>query len=221
MTGHVFRMLAISALLSLTALASAVVKPALTAPADAPDLEALIPDAFGVWRRVELSQAVLPAEFDIKPGEAVAYRAYRDDLGRVVTLVAAYGPPLGDSVRLHRPEKCYVAQGFEIASRGEREVKIGARTIPTVDLDAQGPSRREAVTYWLRDGAAFTTKPSDNGWRRLARRSAAIGDGALLRVSSVNTGAPQFSLHRQFLQALSEAFSPEASRVFLGPEGGA
>lgn len=221
MTGHIFRIGFISALLALTALAAAMVRPVSTAPADAPDLEALIPESFGIWRRIALSQAVLPAEFDLKPGEAIAYRAYRDDLGRVVTLVAAYGPPLGDSVRLHRPEKCYVAQGFEIISREEGEMKVGARAIPTVDLDTQSPSRREAVTYWLRDGDAFTTKSSDNGWRRLARRGAAVSDGALLRVSSANADAPQFSLHRQFLQALSEALSPEASRVFLGPEDGA
>ncbi|MEL7486131.1 MAG: exosortase C-terminal domain/associated protein EpsI, partial [Pseudomonadota bacterium] len=115
--GVAVRTIVVSAVMALVAAASAIVAPPSREIAAAPDLERLLPDAFGAWRRIPLQDTVLPPETNLSRGEAVAYRAYRDDLGRVVTLVAAYGPPLGDSVRLHRPEKCYAAQGFLVKER--------------------------------------------------------------------------------------------------------
>ncbi|MEK7264976.1 MAG: exosortase C-terminal domain/associated protein EpsI [Pseudomonadota bacterium] len=217
MNGHFIRVAFIAGLMVLTGLSTASVKPASPVTAAAPDLETLLPDDFGPWRRAEISQAVLPAESELGPGEAVAYRAYRDDLGRIITLVAAYGPPLGDSVRLHRPEKCYVAQGFEILSRSESRIGARGRSVPIVNLDTQSPSRREAVSYWLRDGDAFTTQSSDNGWRRLKVGSAPL-DGALIRVSSASGDAPQFELQEKFLTDFSAALSPDAAAILLGRE---
>ncbi|HBK90591.1 MAG TPA: EpsI family protein [Parvularcula sp.] len=203
----------IAALMMLAGAATAIVAPGAGREAvAAPDLEALLPEAFGVWRRVPLADAVLPAEAALGPGEAVAYRAYADDLGRIVTLVAAYGPPLGDSVRLHRPETCYRAQGFAIIAR-----KVGeAGDIPVVNLDAQSSARREAVTYWLREGADFSVRAADSQWRRLTRRRAAAADGALVRVSSISADRPQFDLHAEFLSGFTAALDPEARRLLAG-----
>lgn len=219
MNGHLIRVGFIAALMALTGLATASLKPVRETVAAAPDLDALLPEEFGAWKRVAISQAVLPAESEPGPGEAVAYRAYSDDLGRVITLVAAYGPPRGDSVRLHRPEKCYVAQGFEILDRRESVVDARGRAVPIINLSTQSPSRHEAVSYWLRDGDAFTTRPIDTGWRRL-KSGSGPSDGALLRVSSVYGENPQFDLHEKFLAAFSSALSPEAAAVLLGPERG-
>lgn len=216
MSAHQVRLVFIAALLTLAAAGAALVRPASRAPVDAPDLEAMLPEAFADWRRVTLSQAVLPAETELAPGEAVAYRAYRDNFGRTVTMVAAYGPPLGDSVRLHRPEKCYVAQGFAIRRRMESALPLANRAIPIVNLDTESPSRREAVTYWLRDGSGFTTQASDFGWRRLNRDGSRPLDGALVRVSTINAELPQFDLHRDFLTAFVAAIDEEAAAVLLG-----
>lgn len=215
MNGHHIRIIFIAGLMALTALATARLNPRTEIAGAAPNIEEMLPEEFGAWRRVEISQAVLPAETELGPGEAVAYRAYRDDLGRVVTLVAAYGPPLGDSVRLHRPEKCYAAQGFEILSRSDGVIAMRGRLIPIISLDTQGPSRREAVTYWLRDGVNFSAKSSDHGWRRLKNRKE-LADGALLRISTIYGEAPQFDLHEEFLKDFSSALGPEASSLLLG-----
>jgi EpsI family protein len=163
---------------------------------------------------VALTNAVLPPESKLGPGEAVAYRAYVDDLGRLVTLVAAYGPPLGDSVRLHRPETCYGAQGFAINARAV----AAAAGIPVVNLDTKSPSRREAVTYWLREGAAFTVRASDSQRRRLTRGFAAAPDGALVRISTISAERPQFDLHREFIEDFTSALSPDARRLLLGKD---
>ena len=189
----------IALLMTLASAATAVVTPrASDGAAAAPDLDAILPDDFGVWRRVPLTDAVLPPESKLGPGEAVAYRAYADDLGRVVTLVAAYGPPLGDSVRLHRPETCYGAQGFAINAR-----HVGAAgDIPVVNLDAQSSARREGVTYWLREGDDFSVR--------------AAADGALVRVSSTSADRPQFELHKEFLEDFAAALGPDARRLLAG-----
>lgn len=219
MTAHRIRILFIAGLMALTGLATARLEPAAQGIAAAPDLEAMLPDAFGAWRRVEISQAVLPPETELGAGEAVAYRAYKDDLGRVITLVAAYGPPLGDSVRLHRPEKCYAAQGFEILARSDSALPLRGRDVPVVNLDTKSPARNEAVSYWLRDGDAYTTTSADNGWRRLKGGTGPL-DGALIRVSSAYGDTPQFDLHEEFLTEFSAALSADAAATLLGPERG-
>jgi EpsI family protein len=203
----------IAVLMLLASVATAVVTPRASGEvADAPDLDAMLPEEFGVWRRVPLADAVLPPEATLGPGEAVAYRAYADDLGRIVTLVAAYGPPLGDSVRLHRPETCYGAQGFAINAR-----KVGAAgDIPVVNLDAQSSARREGVTYWLREGDDFSVRAADSQWRRLTRGKGAAADGALVRVSSISADRPQFELHAEFLKDFTAALGPEARRLLAG-----
>jgi EpsI family protein len=203
----------IAVFMTLASAGTAMVSPrADTTRAAAPDLGAMLPDAFGVWRRVALSDAVLPPESKLGPGEAVAYRAYADDLGRIVTLVAAYGPPLGDSVRLHRPETCYGAQGFAINAR-----TVGAAgAIPVVNLDAQSPARREGVTYWLREGDGFSVRAADSQWRRLTRGDGAAADGALVRVSSISAERPQFDLNREFLEDFAAALGPDARRLLTG-----
>lgn len=203
----------IAVLMALASAGTAMLSPRSSAiEAQAPDLDAMLPEAFGVWRRVSLADAVLPAESRLGPGEAVAYRAYADDLGRVVTLVAAYGPPLGDSVRLHRPETCYGAQGFAINTRA-----IGAAgPIPVVNLDAQSPARREGVTYWLREGGDFSVRAADSQWRRLTRGLGAAADGALVRVSSISADRPQFDLHQEFLKDFAAALQGDARRLLVG-----
>lgn len=206
------RTLFLAVLMALAGAAMSTVRPVGAQTVAAPDLDAMLPGDFGRWRRVALSDAVLPAEASLGPGEAVAYRAYADDLGRLVTLVAAYGPPLGDSVRLHRPETCYAAQGFAIAARAVS----AAAGIPVVNLDVESPARREAVTYWLREGEAFTVRAGDSQWRRLLRGFAAAPDGALVRVSTIGAERPQFDLNREFIEDFAAALPADARRLLLG-----
>lgn len=219
MTAHALRMLFVSALLGMTGIATAALSPAShTVDVSAPDLDAMLPRAFDGWSQVDLATIVLPQESETSKGEAVAYRAYADELGRIVTVVAAYGPPLSDSVRLHRPETCYAAQGFSIRSRSVATVSDRLGDIPVVNLDAESQSRRESVTYWLREGSTFTTSAGDLGWRRLRRGFGGSSEGALLRVSTVSRDAAQFDLNMEFLAAFADALGADARAVLLGEE---
>jgi len=215
-TGMAFRVIFVSLLMVLTALSAAQLSPVAVTPAAAPDLEAMLPDEFGGWRRTPLGAAVLPAESELGPGEAVAYRAYQDDLGRIITLVAAYGPPLGDSVRLHRPESCYVAQGFAIVDRTVGAIETSGGKTPVVRLAAQSPSRKEAVTYWLRSGPGFVTSAPESQLIVLRSGFGKPLDGALIRVSTIYGGDPLFDAHERFLREFAAALDDDARALFLG-----
>lgn len=211
----------IAAMMLVAAAGVAAVKPAPTSVAT-PDIEAMLPEAFGDWRRVPISDAVLPRELRLGAGEAVAYRAYRDNLGRVVTLVAAYGPPLGDSVRLHRPESCYVAQGYVIKSREIGRVELAGVEATLVRLDASGPAHDEAVTYWLRSGSSFVTTGATAQWLILKDGRMSGLDGALVRASSSGRDPALFKIQEEFLKSFSEALSSNARALLIGaPDGDA
>ena len=204
------RALFLAVLMGMVSIGVAILKPAPTANALAPDLEALLPDHFAGWTRMDQASAVLPPEATLGPGEAVAYRAYRDPAGRIVTLVAAYGPPLGDSVRLHRPESCYVAQGFSIRDREVRTVQLGAVAAPAVRLVAQQDRRIETVSYVMRDGNAFVSSAAGHGLLSLTRAFESASDGILVRISTSGAGVGADGVHDDFLKAFGDALSPDA-----------
>ncbi len=197
-------------------------QPPAAAPV-APTLDAYLPDAFGAWRRAPLGDAVLPAEGELGPGEAVEYRAYTDDLGRLITLVIAYGPPMGDGVRLHRPENCYRAQGFAVVDRAIDRAAGPKGAIPVVHLTTERVARREAVTYWLRDGADFATAEPQRQLFALKRgleRADFRADGALVRVSTGFGAEPNFGIHTEFLADFARALPPAGRRLLMGAKPG-
>ncbi|MEL7491510.1 MAG: exosortase C-terminal domain/associated protein EpsI [Pseudomonadota bacterium] len=209
----------VAVLMAMAAVATAVVRPAAPIEVAAPDLDQLLPEKIDEWRRIPLSDAVLPAEASLLPGEAVAYRAYRNTLGRVVTLVVAYGPPLGDSVRLHRPERCYTAQGFQISRRRISQLTVDDQKIATVHMLAQNPTRNEAVSYWLRSGPSFMTHAQFQQFLLFKRGIAQPLDGALIRVSTKGADAAQFAIHEEFLRAFYNSLSQEAAVQLLDVDG--
>jgi EpsI family protein len=126
--------------------------------------------------------------------------------------VLAYGPPQGDAVRLHRPEICYVSQGYVVALRGVRRGAVA----PIVEMSAGNHARREAVSYVLRDGADFTTHSADAQLNALRDIGGAPSDGALLRVSSQGDADAQFELNRRFIEDFASAAPPELQKLLFG-----
>lgn len=211
------RALVVAALMLAVAAGAASVMPAPSAAGPAPDLQSMLPEAFGEWSAAPIAEAVLPKEIDLKRGEAIAYRAYQDRAGRVVTLVAAYGPPLGDSVRLHRPESCYVAQGYRIAERTIAMLDLAGRRAAVIRLSAESPTRAETISYWLRSGEAFTAD-STAAQLEVFRKRRNL-DGALVRVSSQGRDALLLDLQAGFMRDFAAALDVEGRRLLLG--GGA
>lgn len=210
------RALFVAAVMVATALSTASLVPraAVDVPV-APALGAHLPGQFADWRPIEISSIVLPPEGDLGPGEAVEYRAWRNRAGRVVTLVTAYGPPLGDSVRLHRPETCYRAQGYQVRARSVERLATVAGMTDIVRLKTEKALRRETVTYWLRDGDAYVTNAPAAQLLFFKRGMMGPSDGALIRISSSGDASATRRLHDQFLKDFVEALSPEARALFM------
>jgi EpsI family protein len=88
------------------------------------DLESMVPKAFGDWTYVPsaISQVDLSVRRDGEEGtntrvyDQVLMRTYRNAQGQSVMLALAWGRQQRQEVKIHRPELCYVAQGFRIES---------------------------------------------------------------------------------------------------------
>lgn len=198
----------VSAALALSGLATALVGPAPKAPAPRAALADMLPDEIDGWREIQLNNAVLPADWEPAPGDDVAFRAYRDAYGRIVTLVVATGDGGSDSVRLHRPETCYTAQGFAILGRDE--FAAAEQTPPIVFLRAQNAARTEAISYWLREGGAYNRPVSS-----IEKIFDVAGAAALFRVSSTALNAQDADLHRAFIDDFLAAADRDLRSLLL------
>lgn len=177
-----------------------------------PDLENIMPDSFAGWRTLPVSDAVKPLEDITADGQAVLYRAYASPAGERVTLVLAYGPALGDAVRLHRPEVCYRALGYEVVEVA-RSDKTEDASLPVIRMTAENHARREAVSYWLRSGEMLTR---NEAWQQMSNLFAGQSDSMLVRLSSPGEiDENTIILHDRFLKDLVENWPREHQQLLL------
>ena len=185
-----------------------------------PDLDALVPASLGRWTRVPSDQVVLPPDDLLTASiyDQVVVRGYRDGPNSTVYLVIAYGAAQSYSMQLHRPEFCYPAAGYSIASFGAAPLTVGRKYLPAAFLRAVKGGREEAILYWTRIGDAF---PQSVWQQRLAIAGAAfrgdLTDGVLVRLSRVSqyTGG-ELEMLAQFSEALFQALPPSARAVLFG-----
>lgn len=185
---------------------------------ESPEIEQFFPSRFAGWQEIAMTAAVLPAEQNRDFKQKVLYRAYKDQFGRIVTLVAAYGPAQDETVRLHLPESCYVAQGFSINQKRSINLHLAGYEVAIVELQVENPVRRELVSYMLRDGGKFITKAMDFELNDLTGRRAGERDGALLRLSTIGYSPALQEMHEQFLRDLFKAMPLDAKLLFFGEQ---
>jgi EpsI family protein len=222
-----------SSVLAVSMLAAAaaawVMTPTATLVAH-PRLAQLVPTEFGEWKAVSSSglKVVDPSigqAGDVvtdSPYSDVLMRAYADGRGDIVLLALAYGATQRQEVKIHRPEVCYVAQGFEVVRRS-------AATFPLSDgapvrgsrLLVRAPNRIEAVSYWIRIGGAY----SNSAWatRYYLFKEGLKGrvvDGVLVRASQIldsnEAASPdRFGVQERFLAELVEALPPRWRNILV------
>jgi len=162
-----------------------------------PDLESVIPKQFADWRVVDaglLQMDLMPRLEDgdeprlDQPYDQTLMRTYRNSRGDTVMLAVAYGREQRQELKIHRPELCYISQGFKVLSRRRVQLSFADGAIPAVRLITSNGRRLEPVTYWMRLGNSFATDAWQSRLRilkeGLLRR---VPDGVLVRVS---TAAP-------------------------------
>ena len=188
-------------------------------------LETLIPTQFGRWRTDPGITPVAPtpdvqASLD-KIYDQVVSRAYVNADGERVMLVIGYGGDQSDSLKAHRQEVCYSAQGFAIREvRNDRLSLASGGDVPVVRVHALKGRRSEPISYWFTMGDTVAVGRAERllvqvGYGLAGR----VPDGLLLRVSSLSRDADaSYAAHDRFLRELLAAVSPPV-RVALAGAG--
>jgi EpsI family protein len=222
------RMLVIGALMFAAAGLALAMRPTqkIADSRDQPDLSTMIPQRIADWN---IDTSIVP----IEPSPEV--RAYLDKIynqslsrtyvhpsGRRVMLSIVYGGDQSDAMRVHQPEICYAAQGFEVLG-----VTVGALAtrygeLPVRRLVAVQRNRTEPITYWVVVGdkatpAGIRQKLAQVGYGLTGK----VPDGFLVRVSSIGSAPPRaYEQQEEFIHAMLGAMS-EKHRVRITGQIGA
>jgi EpsI family protein len=185
------------------------------------ELTRIIPGEFGDWktdpsiRPISVSPEV-QAMLDNIYNQTLA-RTYINSRGQRIMLSIAYGgDQAGEATQMHRPEFCYVAQGFQLTQNVVSQIVMDYGALPVRRLFAIQGSRNEPITYWITVGDRATLPGIGRKLAQLAYGlTGNIPDGMLVRVSSIDSdGREAYLLHDRFIRELLMAV-PEQHRVRL------
>ena len=198
-----------------------------------------IPSQFGDWKEVAYAAdqvdpgkgAADEPNMD-RPYDDVLMRAYANSQGEVVLLALAYGRNQRQEVKIHRPDVCYTAQGFQLLERNSVALPVNGTSgvqVQGMRMLVKAPGRVEAVSYWIRIGDVFT----DNAWSIryhifLQGMQGRAVDGVLVRASQIVYGpvsksrtgatasAERYRVQEAFLSDLVRALPAPARHLLLG-----
>lgn len=214
------------AMLAAVAAAWALAPRTEMSPPGAVDLEATIPKSFAGWTYVPSPtlQVDLAVRRDGQDESAAVYdqvlmRTYRNVQGETVMLALAWGRQQRQEVKIHRPELCYVAQGFRIETNRPIE-PLGAGGVEARAMLAATARRLEPVVYWVRIGDTISKNAWQTRWYILREGIAGrIPDGILVRTSQIVRTAGQadasYGVQQRFLRDLVAALDPPRRAVLV------
>lgn len=183
----------------------------------------IIPLTVGPWSSSDDAGVVRP-----QTEGTLAAKLYSELVGRLYTnqetgeqvmMLVAYGSTQSDLLQLHRPEACYPAVGFHLASTARADIPLTRGiAIPGRRVVAQMAERQENIVYWTRLGEFLPTSPGDQREARLKTAiTGYIPDGGLFRFSSVSGEADAaFSSIDRFVSELVLAVKPGDRAGLIG-----
>jgi EpsI family protein len=195
-------------------------------------LSSMVPVKFAEWREIPLGSGAIdpraqsPEETDREaPYDDVLMRGYTNPRGDIVVLALAYGSHQRQEMKIHRPELCYTAQGFEVLRRTPVDLPltgVSAQPAHGARMLVRGADRLETVSYWIRIGDLY----SRGAWKTRSHiftegLNGRLVDGILVRVSQIVPDAasatPQrFALQEDFLAQLVRALPASARDLLVG-----
>lgn len=181
------------------------------------NLEKMIPGQFGEWHEehAALEQMVINPESKAvlsKIYNQTLTRAYLDSHGARIMLSIAYGGDQTDEMKIHRPEVCYAAQGFQVIKEKTDTVSTEFGSIPVKRLLAVQGNRNEPITYWIRVGdKAVIPKGLQQKLAELRYGlTGKVPDGMLVRVSSISADEKDaYRAQDDFIKAMLAAMNKE------------
>ena len=206
--------LMLTVLLLLTAAATQGMKPRqmMAEREPMPSLEQLLPLQIGDWTHDQGADTLLVAA-DLQANVQRLYsqtlsRTYVNQQGDRIMLSIAYGgQQLGIELQAHRPEYCYVAQGFSLLEVQQSVLPLSGQSLDVRRLVAVQNGRVEPITYWMTVGR-HTTLPG-LGRKLVQLRYGLLGeipDGVLVRISSLDRDSVRaYAIHANFAAALQQA----------------
>ena len=185
------RSLLVAVLLILAALLAVKLTPTMHVVNTTPDLDTIIPAEFGEWKQIAdpFTQVGLTTggnDLASQLYDKVVMRTYANKNGDRVMLAIAYAREQKQDIKIHRPEVCYVAQGFQLLSKTNNTINVSAaKSIKALRLLVSNQNRYETVSYWVRIGDDY---PANGMSARLKiLRDGLKGkvlDGVLVRAST-------------------------------------
>ena len=214
-------------LLVFTAIASVLATPKFRTLEKHPVLEEVVPLQFGEWKEkpsphVQVSvntfaQAITDALYD-----QVLMRTYQDKSGNQIMLALAYAGEQRQEIKIHQPEVCYPAQGFQMLGIHSHGFNIPGYPFPIngKQLIFKKNNRIEAVSYWIRLGNSFPSSGMEMRLKMLKDGlTGHLDDGVLVRVSTLindESDAPaSYQLHEKFLVELVRAVELSAPHLIV------
>jgi EpsI family protein len=192
-------------------------------------LEQSVPSEFGRWKEVKtgyIQMDLAPRDGEERtrdqPYDQTLMRTYVRDDGAMVMLALAYGRTQRQEVKIHRPELCYVAQGFELKGKTPVQLNLGQGVqINAYHLLATNGQRLEPITYWIRIGDEISMNALQS--RLAIFKEGLVGripDGILVRVSQIvsPSAAPasSFDAQAEFLTDLLAHLDEAGRRALIG-----
>jgi EpsI family protein len=182
----------------------------------------IVPVSFGAWSSQGENSLVTPAtegKLAARLYNEIVSRIYTQaETGEQIMMLIAYGDTQSDLLQLHRPEACYPAVGFHLASTQTAGIPLGPHAvIPGRRVLAELEDRHERIVYWTRVGEIL---PATSGDQRKAQLKTAVEgyvpDGALFRFSSLRPDPSAFEIVDGFIRELVGAVAPNNRPPLIG-----
>jgi len=192
------------------------------------NFEKSIPRVINGWVEVQQSTPQVSVVSDEKSLINQLYddtlmRTYADKDGNQVMVALAYAKEQRQDVKIHQPDICYPAQGYQMQKTdivSFDQIKTTAPVIGKRQL-YYGQNHFEAVSYWIRVGDRTMTSGLQMRLKIIAdglfkRR---LDDGILVRVSSVladdSKTKEAYELHEKFLGEFSSVVEEQSPGLLL------
>lgn len=222
--------LIVCAMFLLSALGALLMTPKHYSVVTVPDLAVMVPTKFAQWQEITSPYTQVGLTTDKNSlinqlYDGVLMRTYVDKKGNQVMLALAYAREQKQDIKIHRPEVCYVAQGFDLLRKTSAQVNMHTSTqvVQPVTMErllVRNQGRAEAVSYWIRIGDTYPQ--TGMAARMKILREGLHGnvlDGILVRASTVlneeSDAANAYQIQEAFLNDLLESVTANQQPILV------
>lgn len=220
------RTLVLSGVVLAAAAAGRGLRPTLVIDQKPPSLDSLVPKRIGPWQlvpdpRIQVSLSTGGETTRDQPYDDQILRTYVDGQGHEVMLAVAYGARQRQEVKIHRPELCYPAQGWQVTGIQPTTFDIANSHGPVIAghrMVVRNGGLDEAVSYWIRIGSTYSSSAWRTRWVIIQEgMSGRMSDGVLVRLSqrlpAGTTPDEAFDRQASFARLMVQELSPEGRRL--------